>query len=325
MVNVEQRDRIRRQLMLKGMNADETAKMAYFEEYKKAEKRINRKRIIKNSVILSLAVFYSVINYEYGYGNDDVDADYATANTLSAYTSSTLSDDPLSNEELMVDSCASIYPGGDDDYLLEFYTSSSNVYQKIYKCAYGCVDGVCCEDSDCSNNLNTKCNDGEDNDGDGEIDYSGVVSFSDGTYISCKDDVGASVYSKYVEDFRLSYENDEMHYLEGNLGYTCYDEFFEKMDAWLITYSDYTVSTACKSFCEIFYEVYYDTCNEEFSSEFPVSCTYYEEDSVCEDINTNAERSISSVRAAELEQNIFMRILNFVIESNPVIDLFRKK
>lgn len=53
--------------MLKGMNADETAKMAYFEEYKKAEKRINRKRIIKNSVILSLAVFYSVINYEYGY------------------------------------------------------------------------------------------------------------------------------------------------------------------------------------------------------------------------------------------------------------------
>jgi len=187
-----------------------------------------------------------------------------------------------------------------------------------------CEDGYYCteEGGEC---IVTKCNDGKDNDGDGDIDYSGVVSFSDGTYISCKDDVGASVYSKYVEDFRLSYENDEMHYLEGNLGYTCYDEFFEKMDAWLITYSDYTVSTACKSFCEIFYEVYYDTCNEEFSSEFPVSCTYYEEDSVCEDINTNAERSISSVRAAELEQNIFMRILNFVIESNPVIDLFRKK
>ena len=251
---------------------------------------------------------FGVVSYSYCYKNDDITGDYATTNTFSAYTSSTLSDDPLVNDEDMVDSCANLYGYRDENYLLEFYSSSSIVYQKIYSCAYGCEDGVCCEDSICSNNLNAACNDLEDNDDDGLIDYSGA----------CNVIVSVGDYGILTSKFEL---------------FSCAELFLESGVDLEVTESNYL--TQCKALCkqkttDALIEAGWTT--EDDLDGFYEENVYYARDKGCFEVYDDSEEGTVStiptgkkLGAAELEQNIFRRILNFVIESNPVIDLFRKK
>ncbi|MBS3162811.1 hypothetical protein J4467_02700 [Candidatus Woesearchaeota archaeon] len=250
---------------------------------------------------------FGVVSYSYCYKNDDITGDYATTNTFSAYTSSTLSDDPLVNDEDMVDSCANLYGYRDENYLLEFYSSSSIVYQKIYSCAYGCEDGVCCEDSICSNNLNAACNDLEDNDDDGLIDYSGA----------CNVIVSVGDYGILTSKFEL---------------FSCAELFLESGVDLEVTESNYL--TQCKALCkqkttDALIEAGWTT--EDDLDGFYEENVYYARDKGCFEVYDDSEEGTVStiptgkkLGAAELEQNIFRRILNFVIESNPVIDLFRK-
>jgi len=67
MVSVEQRDRLKRYLISKGIKAEETDKMIYFEQYRNLEQRMNRRRTIIKSLLAGLIIVYSAINYDEGY------------------------------------------------------------------------------------------------------------------------------------------------------------------------------------------------------------------------------------------------------------------
>jgi len=188
-----------------------------------------------------------------------------------------------------------------------------------------CEDGYYCTETggECTA---TKCNDGIDNDNDGTIDYADGIVFSgelyddEVSYISCNDD-----YITFIDNYfdwviidyaGVVYSSEELKQFDKDM-ISCQDYINNIFDSCLDGYE-----------CDC-YSLAVSTTNSYCGDYFKMNADLEDADSYCdENINANAEKEISSktkLGAAELEQNIFMRIIYFVIRSNSIIDLFRIK
>ncbi|MBS3162813.1 hypothetical protein J4467_02710 [Candidatus Woesearchaeota archaeon] len=190
----------------------------------------------------------------------------------------------------------------------------------------GCEDGYYCTETggECTA---TKCNDGKDNDNDGTIDYVDGIVFSgelyddEVSYISCNDD-----YITFIDNYF-----DWVIIDHGGVVYSI--EELKQFDEDMIRCQNYIDNTFSTCLVEGYecdcYSLAVSATNSVCGDYFKMSADLEDADSYCDgDINANAEKefktatSKTKLGAAEVEQNIFRRILNFVIESNPVIDLF---